>query len=60
MSQKMPERDTTIEDIHRVREKMAHKFRGDITEILEDARKRQKASGHPVWQPTTPAKSPTR
>jgi hypothetical protein len=42
--------DTTIEDIHRTRERMADKFGGDITAILEDARKRQAASGRPVWQ----------
>ena len=42
--------DTTIKEIHRTREKMADKFGGDIDAILEDARKRQAASGHPVWR----------
>jgi hypothetical protein len=42
--------DTTIDDIHRVREQMAAKFGGDLNAILEDARKRQEASGRAVWQ----------
>lgn len=44
------DRDTIIEEIHRTRQRMAEKFGGDITAILEDARKRQEASGRPVWQ----------
>ena len=39
-----------IEEIHRRRQRMAEKFGGDIAAILEDARKRQAASGRPVWQ----------
>ena len=50
MSRKKNKSDTTIEDIHRTREQMAEKFGGDIATILEDARKRQAASGRPVWQ----------
>jgi hypothetical protein len=42
--------DTTIDDIHRVREQMAAKFGGDLNAILDDARKRQAASGRAVWQ----------
>ncbi|MBW3600674.1 MAG: hypothetical protein KY475_25850 [Planctomycetes bacterium] len=47
--------DTTIDDIHRTRERLAEKFGGDIKAILEDARQRQAASGRPIWQgtPTT-------
>jgi hypothetical protein len=48
--QKKSNKDTTIEEIHRTRERMADKFGGDIEAILEDARKRQVASGRPVWQ----------
>jgi hypothetical protein len=40
--------DTTIEEIHRTRREMADKFGGNIVAILEDARKRQAASGRPV------------
>ena len=36
--------DTTIDEIHRVRREISDKFGGDITAILEDARKRQE-----VW-----------
>jgi hypothetical protein len=49
MTQKKADRDTTIEDIHRERQRIAEKFGGDINAILEDARKRQVASGRAVW-----------
>ena len=42
--------DSTIDDIHRTRERLAEKFGGDITAILEDARRRQAASKRPTWQ----------
>ena len=41
--------DSTIEEIHRTRERLAEKFGGDIKAILEDARRRQAASGRPTW-----------
>lgn len=50
MIQKKANRDTTIEEIHRTRRCMADKFGGDIAAILEDARKRQAASGRAVWR----------
>ena len=50
MTQKKNDRDTIIEEIHRTRRRMAEKFGGDLAAILEDARKRQAASGRPVWQ----------
>jgi hypothetical protein len=50
MTPKKSKRDTTIEDIHRQRQEMAEKFGGNIAAILEDARKRQEASGRAVWQ----------
>ncbi len=37
MTQKIANRDTTIEDIHRERQRMAEKCGGDINAILEDA-----------------------
>jgi hypothetical protein len=46
-------RDTIIEEIHRTRQRMAEKFGGQIAAILDDARRRQAASGRPVWQPTS-------
>ncbi len=48
--------DTTIAEIHGTRERLAAKFGGDIDAILEDARKRQDQSGHPIWC-RTPKKS---
>ena len=58
MTQKKPEQDTTIADIHRERQRMAEIFGGDIATILEDARKRQEASGRAVWQGPAPDKVP--
>jgi hypothetical protein len=43
-------RDSIVEEIHRTRQRMAEKFGGDIAAILEDARKRQEASGRAVWK----------
>lgn len=50
MNQKNPNRDTILDEIHRTREQIAAKFGGNIAAILEDARKRQEASGHPIWK----------
>lgn len=65
MSQKTPNRDTIIEEIHQTRQRIAEKFDFDIAAILEDARARQAASGHAIWQARSsrgasnpPAKSP--
>lgn len=51
--------DTTIDDIHRTRERLAKKFNGDIKAILEDARRRQAASGHPIWHGATEEETTT-
>jgi hypothetical protein len=59
MIQKKNNRDTTIEEIHRTREQIADKFGGDLAAILEDARKRQAASGRPVWQGPSSIKART-
>ena len=50
MIHKRNKRDTTIEEIHRTRQQMADRFGGDIAALLDDARKRQAASGRAVWQ----------
>ena len=50
MIHKRNKRDTTIEEIHRTRQRMADKFAGDIVAILDDARKRQAASGRAIWR----------
>ena len=42
--------DTTIEDIHRTRERLAARFGHDIKAILADARRRQAESGRPLCQ----------
>ena len=49
--------DSTIEEIHRTRERLAEKFGGDIKAILEDARRRQAASGRPTWSELSANKS---
>jgi hypothetical protein len=46
--------DTTIEEIHQTRERLAAKFGGDIRAILEDARRRQVASRRPTWKGKLP------
>ena len=43
--------DTTIEEIHRTRRRIAERFGGNLLAMIEDARKRQEASGHPIWRP---------
>jgi hypothetical protein len=50
MTQKTTNRDPIIDEIHRIRQQMAEKFDYDITAILEDAWKRQEASGRAIWQ----------
>jgi hypothetical protein len=50
MTPKTKNRDTILDEIHQTRRKMAEKFGGDIAAILEDARKRQEASGRAIWQ----------
>jgi hypothetical protein len=49
MIQNSCNRDTTIDEIHQTRERMAGKFGGDVVAIIEDAQKRQAASGRAVW-----------
>ncbi len=56
---KESERDTTIEEIHRIRAAIAKKFDYDMSRIIEDARKRQDASGRPIWR-GPPAKLETQ
>jgi len=59
MIQKTTSRDPIIDEIHRTRERMAEKFGGDIAAILDDARKRQEASGRAVWQGSASKKALT-
>ena len=40
--------DTTIRDIHAIREQLSDQFGGDISAILEDARRRQQKSGRRI------------
>lgn len=51
MTQKSPDRDTTIEDIHATRRRIAEKFGHDLAAIVQDAHKRQATSGHEIWRP---------
>ena len=50
MTQKSPGRDTTIEDIHATRRRIAEKFGHDLAAISEEANKRQATSGHEIWR----------
>ena len=58
MSEKAKVRDDILEEIHRTRERIAEKFNYDIAAIVEDARKRQEASGWPIWQPAPKEEAP--
>ena len=58
MTSKTVTRDPILDEIHRTRQQIAEKFGGDITAILEDAWKRQAASGHPEWQGSSSNKVP--
>ena len=58
MIQKTIDRDTIIDEIHQTRQRIADKFDGDIAAILEDARKRQAASGRAIWQRTSSQTAP--
>ena len=42
--------DSTIRDIHAIREQLSEKFGGDIAAILADARQRQSTSGRRIFQ----------
>jgi hypothetical protein len=43
--------DPIIEEIHRIRREYSDRFGGDFVAMLDDARRRQEASGRPVWKP---------
>ena len=58
MSSKTVNRDSILDEIHRTRQQIAEKFGGDVVAILEDARKRQAASGRPEWRRASSNKVP--
>ncbi len=43
--------DPIIEEIHEARREIARRFGGDVHEISNDARERQRSEGRPVWHP---------
>ena len=45
---KANDKDTTISDIHRIREQIAAKFGGDVHAINADARERMEKSGRTI------------
>lgn len=51
MIQRLTTTDPVIDEIHRTRREISDRFGGDLHAILADARKRQAASGRPVWSP---------
>jgi hypothetical protein len=53
MTQESPDRDTTTEDIHATRRRIAEQFGHNLAAIVEDAKKRQATSGHEIWRPKT-------
>jgi hypothetical protein len=43
--------DPIVAEVRRIRQKIAAKFKYDVRAIGEDARKREKKSGHPIVSP---------
>ena len=41
--------DTIISELHRIREEIVNAFGGDLRRLTDDARRRQAASGQPIW-----------
>jgi hypothetical protein len=46
-----PTTDPILDEIHQTRREMSDRFGGDFRAMLDDARRRQEASGRPVWKP---------
>jgi hypothetical protein len=44
-------KDPIVAEVRKIREKIAAKFNYDINAICEDARKRERKSGHPIASP---------
>ena len=42
--------DPIIEEIHETRREIARRFAYDVHRISEDAQRRQKLEGRPIWQ----------
>lgn len=53
MIQNQTTADPILDEIHRTRREISERFGGDLHAILDDARKRQAASGRPVWSPAS-------
>ena len=51
MIEKPTTTDPILDEIHRTRREISERFGGDLHAMLEDARKRQAASGRPTWSP---------
>ena len=43
--------DPIVEEIHQARRDYSDKFNGNFKLMLDDARRRQEASGRPIWRP---------
>ena len=57
MIPKTKNRDPILDEIHLTRQQISEKFGGDIAAILEDAWKRQEASGRVIWQGSSSSKT---
>ena len=49
--------DPIVAEVRKHRQARAAKFRYDIRAMIEDARKREKKSGHPILSPRRRAKA---
>jgi hypothetical protein len=57
MIRKLPE-ETVLQELHRIREEISDRFRGNIPAIADDAEKRLANSGRPIWKPRQDAPAP--
>lgn len=48
--QQKPTTDPVLDEIHQTRRELSDRFGGDFRAMLDDARRRQEASGRPVWK----------
>lgn len=48
-----PNTESSIEEIHRIREAISDRFGGDLDAIANDAARRQATSNRPIWSPRT-------
>jgi hypothetical protein len=52
--------DPIVAEVRKIRDKLAAKFNYDLKAICEDARKRERTSGHPIAAPRRRRRAKTK